>query len=78
MTVNKHYFYLKITTHSNPTALKIKTEDDKIPSNNMELLKYKSIKKLIHLHAINKPNPSMLISYINLFTSITFTQWTPA
>ncbi|GEM_PF-3591359 len=78
MTVNKHYFYLKRTTHTNATLLKIETKDEKIPSNNMELFKYKSIKKLIYLRAINKPNPSILISYINPFTSITSTQWTPA
>jgi len=78
MPVNKNYFYLKSTTRNNPTALKTKTKDDKNPSNNMEPFKYKSIKKLIYLHAINKSNPSILISYINPFTSITSTQWTPA
>jgi len=78
MTVNKHYFYLKSTTRNNPTALKTKTKDDKNPSNNMESFKYKAIKKLIYLRAINKFNPSILISYINPFTSITSTQWTPA
>ena len=78
MTANKHYFYLKSTTHNNPKSLKTKTKDDKSPSNNMEPFKYKAIKKLIYLRAINKLNPSILISYINPFTSITFTQWTPA
>jgi len=78
MPVNKHYFYLKSTTRNNPTALKTKTKDDKNSSNNMKIFKYKSIKKLIYLRAINKPNPSMLISHINPFISITSTQWTPA
>jgi len=78
MTANKHYFYLKITTHSNPTALKTKTKDDKNPSNNMEIFKYKVTKKLIYLCVTKRPNSSMLISYINPFTSITSTQWTPA
>ena len=78
MTVNKHYFYLKSTTHNNQTALKTKTKDDKNSSKNMEPFKYKAIKKLIYLHAINKLNPSMLISYINPFTSITSTQWKSA
>tara|TARA_R110000772_G_scaffold114441_4_gene218895 strand:+ start:24138 stop:24374 length:237 start_codon:yes stop_codon:yes gene_type:complete len=78
MTVNKHYFYLKSTTRNNPKSIKTKTKDEKNPSNNMESFKYKAIKKLIYLRAINKFNPSTLISYINPFTSITSTQWTPA